>query len=136
MSDPVLEGALADGRREALALMRDTCTVERKSGVPVMDEDTGQDVQAWAEVYGGVCRVKQVAQGAGQQAEFGEHEVTLHRYTVVLPWDTVAEINREDRLTVTVSDDAWLIGRPLEVIDISYAGTATARRLAVEDKAG
>jgi hypothetical protein len=45
-------------------------------------------------------------------------------------------VRREDRLTVTASEDTWLIGRPLEVIDLSLSGTATARRLLVEDKEG
>lgn len=127
-------GVLARGRAAALQLMRDTCTIERKSGTPVFNEDTGENVQAWAVVHTGPCRVKQV--GAGSDAQHGEREVTLHRYTAVLPWDTVAEIRREDRLTVTASEDAWLIGRPMEVIDVSFSGASTARRLVVEDKAG
>ncbi|MEV4246967.1 DUF6093 family protein [Streptosporangium canum] len=125
-----VEGILSAGRTAALQLMRDTCTVERKTGAPVFDDSTGQYVQEWAPVHSGQCRVKPRSHS---EAEFGEREVTLHSYIVVLPWDATPEIHREDRLTVTASDDAWLIGRPLEVIDVGYAGTATARRLVVED---
>lgn len=127
-----VETALAAGRTATLALLRDTCTVARKGAI-VLDPDTGQNTQTWTTVYTGACRVKPRAH---REAEFGEHEVTLHQHVVVLPWDATPEIRREDRLTVTASDDAWLIGRPLEVIAVGHAGSATARRLVVEDTAG
>lgn len=126
-------GVLARGRAAALALMRDTCMVERKDGEPVLNEDTGLLEQAWAAVYAGACRVKP---RSASESEWGEREVTLHSYVAVLPWDATPEVQRGDRLRVTVSDDEWLIGRNLEVIAISLAGTATARRLLVEDKEG
>ncbi|MEU8151782.1 DUF6093 family protein [Nonomuraea sp. NPDC048901] len=126
-------GVLARGRTAALALMRDTCTVERKSGAPVLNETTGQLEQAYVTVYTGACRVKP---RSASESEWGEREVTLHSYVAVLPWDATPEVQRGDRLRVTVSDDEWLIGRSLEVIAISLAGTATARRLLVEDKEG
>ena len=126
-------GVLARGRTAALMLMRDTCTVERKDGAPVLNETTGQLEQAWTTIYTGVCRVKP---RSASETEWGEREVTLHSYVAALPWDAGPEIQREDRLTVTASDDAWLIGRHLEVIAVSLAGTATARRLLVEDKEG
>lgn len=129
-----VDGVLARGRAAALALLRDVCLVERKSGAPVLNETTGQLVQAWTPVYAGACRIKRTSQG--RDAQYGEHEVTLHRYQVHLAWDAVPEIQREDRLTVTASDDAWLIGRHLEVVDVGYSGTSTARRLTIEDKAG
>ncbi|GAA0853471.1 DUF6093 family protein [Streptosporangium amethystogenes subsp. fukuiense] len=128
-----VSGVLARGRAAALQLMRDTCTVERKDGAPVLDEATGELVQAWETIYTGACRVKP---RSSREAEWGEHEVALHQYTAVLPWDASPEIHREDRLTVTASDDVWLIDRPLEVIAIALSGTSTARRILVEDKEG
>lgn len=133
MSDLVLEQALVDGRREALVLMRDTCTVDRKDGDPVLDETTGELEQLYETVYTGACRLKP---RSSSETEWGEREVSLQQLVAVLPWDASAQVRREDRLTVTASDDAWLIGRPLEVIGISLAGTSTARRLLVEDKEG
>lgn len=127
-----VDGVLARGRAAALQLLRDTCAVERRSS-RVLDENTGQHADIWTSIHTGLCRVKPRSHS---EAEFGEREVTLHQYTVVLPWDVSAEIQREDRLTITASDDAWLIGRPLEVIDVGLSGTSTARRLIVEDKAG
>ncbi|MGA4989873.1 DUF6093 family protein [Nonomuraea bangladeshensis] len=134
-----VSGVLARGRAAALQLMRDTCVIERKDGEPVLNETTGVLVQQWATVYTGRCRVKssgRAGQGAGREAEWGEREVTLHQYTAVLPWDTPEVIAREDRLTITASEDTWLVGRHLEVIDISLNGAATARRLLVEDREG
>ncbi|MFI6813767.1 DUF6093 family protein [Nonomuraea sp. NPDC050328] len=128
-----VEGVLAAGRAAALKLMRDTCEVERKDGPPVLDPDTGLYVQNWATVHAGICRVKP---RASSETEWGEHEVTLHQYAVSLPWDTGPVIQREDRLTVLTSDDGWLVGRPLEVVAISLAGTSTTRRILVEDKEG
>lgn len=133
MTDPALEAALSDGRRAALVLMRDTCTIERKAGERTFDPNTGQYTQAWAQVYAGVCRVKNT--GGGSDSDLaGAQSVTLHRYEVRLPVDASPEVLREDRLTVTASDDAWLVGRPMEVVDVGYAGTNTARRLTVEDR--
>lgn len=133
MTDPTLEAALADGRRQALVLMRDRCTIERKTGERVFDPAMGEYTQAWSSVYTGVCRVKNT--GGGSDSDLaGAQSVTLHRYEVRLPVDDSPEVLREDRLTVTASDDAWLIGRPMEVVDVGYAGTNTARRLTVEDR--
>lgn len=128
-----VEGALSAGRTAALMLMRDTCTVDRKDGEPVLNETTGQLVQPYVDVYTGVCRIKP---RSSSEAEWGEREVTLGQYVAVLPWDASPEIQREDRLTVTASDDAWLIGRRLEVLAVALNGTSTARRLLVEDKEG
>jgi hypothetical protein len=113
--------------------MRDTCVVERKDGDPVFNDETGQLEQAWTTVYTGVCRVKP---RSNREVDWGEREVSLHQYVAVLPWDAPAEVAREDRLRITASDDTWLIGRNLEVVGISLAGTATARRLLIEDKEG
>lgn len=127
-----VEGVLAAGRAAALSLMRDTCVVERFAG-RVFNETTGQYVETWNQVYSGKCRIKP---RSSSETEWGEREVSLAQYVAVLPWNATPEVQRGDRLTVTASDDVWLIGRPLEVLAISLAGTATARRLLVEDKEG
>jgi hypothetical protein len=128
-----VSGVLARGRAAALQLMRDTCVVERRDGEPVLNEGTGQLEQAWETVYTGVCRIKP---RSSSETEWGEREVSLQQLVAVLPWDASGQVRREDRLTVTASDDGWLIGRALEVIGISLAGTGTARRLLVEDREG
>ncbi len=130
-----VDGVLALGRAAAEQLLRDACLIERKDGPPVLNTLTGQNVQEWVTVYTGRCRVKTVGQGS--ESEYGEREVTLHRYAISLPWDTTAAVRREDRLTVTAcGDDPQLVGRQLEVIDVAYSGTATVRRLVAEDRTG
>jgi hypothetical protein len=128
-----VDGVLRAGRAAAEQLLRDTCTVTRSSGQPVLDEETGEVTQATTTVYTGACRIKP---RSAREAEWGEREVALHQYVAVLPWDASPEIQHGDTLTVAASDDGWLEGRPLEVIAIGLAGTATARRLLVEDKEG
>jgi hypothetical protein len=126
-------GVLARGRQAALELMRDTCVIERKDGDPVLDAGTGLLVQQWETVYTGRCRVKP---RSSSETEWGEREVTVGQYVTSLPWDVEAQVRREDRVTVSASEDAWLIGRRLEVVGVSLSGTATARRLLVEDREG
>lgn len=125
-----VEAALAAGRSAALQLMRDTCLIERKTG-ETTDPDTLEIVEMWETVYEGVCRVKP---RSSREAEWGEQEVTLHQYSVHLPWDAAPAVQRVDRFTTLTSDDAWLLGRHLEVIAISHAGTSTARRILIEDR--
>lgn len=134
-----VEGVLAAGRAAALQLMRDTCIIERRDGDPVLNDTTGQLEQAYTTVYSGQCRVKpfgRAGQTPGTESQWGDHEVTLHQYVCVVPWDTTPAVRREDRVTVTSSDDTWLIGRHLEVVDVGLSGSATARRMVVEDKEG
>jgi uncharacterized protein DUF6093 len=132
-----VNSVLAAGRTAALMLMRDTCTVERKSG-ETLDPDTGLIVETWTTVYPvgddtGRCRVKPRTQ---REAEWGEREVALGQYVAGFPWDAAPEFRRGDRLTVLASDDTWLVGRHLEVLAIALNGTATTRRLLVEDREG
>ena len=127
-----VDTVLAAGRTAALKLMRDRCLVERLTG-QVLNEDTGVLEDTYTAIYTGVCRLKP---RSSSETEWGEHEVTLGQYVAVLPWDAGAGIKREDRLTITDSDDTRMIGRHLEVVAVQLNGTSTARRLLVEDKEG
>lgn len=113
-----------------LQLMVDACTIERHTG-RTFDAVTGDYTDVWTTIYTGPCHLKK---GGGGDSDFGEHEATLNRYPVSLPWDPTAEIRREDRLTITTSADAWLIGRPMEVVEIDLNALATARRITVENR--
>lgn len=124
-----VRSVLSRGRAAALQLMVDTCTVERKTGSS-FDETTGAVTGTWTTVYTGACHWK--GGGSGSDTQHGEGEATLHRYEVRFPWDTSTEIRRSDRLTVTVCDDPWVLGRHFEVVDVTFAGTTTARKIMVE----
>lgn len=127
-----VETALARGRAAAEKRMRDRCLIERKTGRTFSDS-TGQYTDVWTTVYTGPCRIKKA--GASNDVTTGEAELTLRKYGLDIPWDTTTEVRREDRATVTqCTDDAWVVGRPMEVIDVGYSGASTARRLIIEDR--
>jgi len=109
--------------------MLDTCTVQHQTGQALDANDVM--VPTFATAYTGQCRVK--AFRMGHQTEAGQVAIQMRGYDVQLPWDAVGEIHRSDVLTVTASDDAWLVGRPLTVTEVNYSGTQTARHIMVED---
>lgn len=127
-----VQSILAAGRVAALQVMLDTCLIERL-GERVWNNATGDYTRTTTTIYTGQCRVKG-SPGGGSDIDFAEHPTTLHTYTVSLPWDAEAEIKREDRFQVTASDDPWLVGRAMEVVDIALTGTSTARRISVQDR--
>lgn len=134
-----LEAALAAGRAEAEALMRDTVTLYRP-GPDGFDRETGNTVPGQPEVtfYTGKARVKP-DQLADSEVQAGEQEVTLRQYKVTLPFGTPlpaggARPRRGDVLDVTASPDARLVGLRLWVTGVQYSGTATAWRIIAEDR--
>ena len=122
---------LARGRAAALQLMVDECLIERLTPGS-FNSTTGDYADVWAEIYSGRCRLK--SQGGGSAAQFGEHEVSLASYQVVLPWDMGPEIRIGDRVTITACEDSWVIGRHLDVTDVALNGISTARRITVQDR--
>lgn len=114
--------------------MLDTCEITRQLGEPVFNPDTGRyDTPPPVGVYAGMCRVKPAY--AASETQAGEQEIVLRRYTIVLPYggDPIAV---DDTVTVTTSDDAWLVGRPLIVSAVELATAATARRITARDQEG
>jgi len=120
---------LAAGRAAHLQVMLDTCTVQHQTGQALDANDVM--VPTYATVYTGQCRVK--AFRMGHQTEAGQVAIQMRGYDVQIPWDAAGKILRSDILTVTASDDAWVIGRPLTVTEVNYSGTQTARHILVED---
>ena len=120
---------LAAGRRAHLAVMLDTCTVKHQTGQALNANDVM--VPTYATVYAGPCRVKPFR--TGHQTEAGQVAILMRGYDVQLPWDAPGQILRADILTVTASDDAWVVGRPMTVTEVEYSGTTTARHIKIED---
>ncbi|NUP36019.1 MAG: hypothetical protein HOY76_03090 [Streptomyces sp.] len=134
-----LEAALAAGRAEAEALMRDTVTLFRP-GPDVFNRDAGVSIPGPPEVtfYTGKARVKP-DQLADSEVQAGEHEVTLRQYKVTLPFSAPlpgpgVRPRRGDVVDVTASPDARLTGLRLWVTGVQYSGTATAWRIIAEDR--
>jgi hypothetical protein len=129
--------ALAGGRAAHAQLYFDVCTITRVTGRVLGSDNAYTDTLA--TVYTGPCRLKRPTTEAGQ-AQVGEQAVRVRQYELHLPWDAVAvqvgtdpaTVLENDVVTLTASDDAWAIGRPLTVLDAGLSGSTTARRLTVE----
>lgn len=127
-----VQGILAAGRTAAEMLFVDECQIERMADRGELDPETGEYTPEWTTLYTGRCRLKN--QSAGSSTEYGEHEVNLPSYQLVLPHDVAPEIKETDRVTITASGDSWLIGRQMEVTGVDKASLKTARRLNVQDR--
>jgi len=130
-----LEETLAAGRAAALELQRETITLFRP-GVPAFDWSSGTDGPASPLVlYVGLARVKP-ERAEGREVEAGEENVTLRRYTVSLPWDAATSERPAvgDRIDVTASPEARMVGLRLWVTDVAFSSTATAWRITAEDR--
>lgn len=122
-------GALARGRAAHLQVMIEACTIKRLTDQTMDANDVLVDT--FATVYTGQCRVK--AFRTGHDLTSGQVAVMQRSYDVQLPWDATGEAKRGDVVTITASDDSWLIGRPLTLIEVNYSGTQTARHLLCGD---
>lgn len=132
-ADPILDGALADGRTEHQHLMIDRCTISRP-GIPTLDRTTSIETPGTATtLYTGACRLK--AQRIPRDVEVGEQLQAVARYELALPFDAVPThpLRRGDVATMTASGDPRLVGQTLSVTAIDYGSTATAWRIAVEN---
>lgn len=128
---------LARGRAAAAQLMRDTVTITRTTGT-VYNEATLEYEPTTATLYTGPADVKPL-DVANREVQAGEREVALRMFDLKLPFGTapsgvVGDFARGDVVTVTVSDDAFLIGRPLTVTGVGRGGRRTARHLDAEDR--
>lgn len=131
--DPVLDGALVDGRTEHQHLMIDSCTISRP-GEPTLDRATSALTPgSETTLYSGQCRLK--AQRIPRDVEVGEELQAVARYELALPFDAVptGPLRLGDVVTMTASGDARLIGQVLRVMAIDYGSTATAWRITVQN---
>lgn len=125
---------LADLRAVTESSMVDTCTITRRSSTTrVFNATTGNyNDPAPDTIYTGVCRVRPLLTGQNM-AESAGAPITRRQYGATLP-HTVDDIAEGDILTVTVSDDSQLVGRPLYVLSVGFLSDNVHRRLMVEDR--
>lgn len=132
-----LTSLLASGRAAHEELMVDTVRLQRP-GADVYNPATGATVQPDARtLYEGPGRVKPTV-SVQQEAEAGERSVVTRRYEVALPWSAVPlaadRIVPGDQVLVVSSPDPRLTGRVLWVESVQESATATAWRIAAEDR--
>lgn len=133
-----LDAALAAGRAEAEARMRDQVRLYRQ-GADVFDRTTGQTVPGPQTVfYTGKARIKGVTQSGGEDAEAGEREVVLREYEVGLPWATTlpsgVRLLPGDRVQILASGDPRMGGLVLWVVGAIFGEQSTAWRIRAEDR--
>ena len=133
-----ITSAAAAGRRAAEARMKDTIRLYRQA-TDIFDRETGETVPGpQSTLYTGRARVK-AAPAVPEDTQAGERDVTRRRYGVDLPWATTipggGRILPGDRIEVTGSLDARLVGLTLWVLDGEFGDQTTAWRLSTEDRA-
>lgn len=95
--------------------MNSTGTVVRDDGDPTFNSETGQTVQPETTVYTGDILVRTAA-WEGSDTGVAETEIRRRPWRLKLPHDAPA-LFKDDRLTVTASDNAALVDRVLRITD-------------------
>jgi hypothetical protein len=120
-----LSDLLAEARVEHEEVMLDECTVARNNGAPVWNSTTGQYTQPTTTVYSGICRVKP---WRALDQEVADVAVDVTRLRVDLPW-TAPAVRRGDVVTVASTQNPWLDGARLPVLEAQLSTTATCQVL-------
>jgi hypothetical protein len=121
-----LVGIVSSGRRAALALMVDACTISRQTGESVSSDAVV--TPTIATIYEGACRIRRRDTQA-RMIEVAADEVSVGELLVSVPI-TVEDVLPGDVVAVTASQlDPGLVGRRFTVLGVSYASQITARRL-------
>lgn len=122
--------AVLAGRREAEALMLDTCTVQRP-GEPVTDPDTGNVTTGEVLVYAGKCKVQSKDSSVATPDAGGASFVVVSRQ-VHIPANA-ADVQNDDVVTITASRlNAFTVGKRYRVEGFEPDSFDTAARLPVK----
>ena len=130
-----LASLLASGRAAHEELMLDTVRL-LLPGQPAYDPATGQTGHPPGTVlYDGPARVKPSI-AVSEDAQVGQRLVVQRRFEVALPWSAAAAARVVPGVQVVVdaSPDPRLVGRTLRVTSVAESATATAWRIAAEDR--
>lgn len=108
-------------------------------GDDVFDRESGATMPGpQTTLCTGPGRVKPMAQATGTEEQAGERQVTMRDYEVSLPWGTAlpagVRVVPGHRLEVQSSTDPRMSGLVLWVTGAQYHGTASAWRIAAEDR--
>lgn len=122
------------GRKVAQRVMTDRVDILRPTGEYTVDVD-GNRVPATTVVHSSVkAWIRPIAQNS-RIVESGGQPVTLLAYDVLLP-HSIAGIDIDDLVDVTVSDGTDLQGRTLTVVDVTWGTHQVARRLVCRAQTG
>lgn len=119
------------GQVLAESLMLDTCTISR-AGAETFDDATGTYSDTESTVYSGKCRLKPSVLSADRVAQAAERQIALWPFSVSLPVD-VTDVELDDVVTVTASQDPSLVGVRLRIRSVARGTYLTARRVDCEE---
>lgn len=125
-----IEAELPFLRAEAEARMLSTVTIRRKSGAWTQDEDTGEEIPIWADVYTDLpFRLAGAYHGDAvtRRVTIGGQEFQQAVRTGNLPAST-DDLEDSDLIDITAGENA---GRVLMVVEATWQDQATARRVPV-----
>jgi hypothetical protein len=110
----------------------DTCTIERQTAT-AFDATTNLVTKTWSVIWSGACRVET---GTGVSApgllENAAELMTSLRGLVQVP-ASVVDVGQGDRVTITTSRDARLVGAHLAITAVQMDTTPALRNLNVSD---
>lgn len=113
--------------------MSDRCTVERVASDDSFDTGTGVYTAASSsQVYVGPCRVLARAED-DRVVLVADERRSIRSIVVLFPYD-VTDVEIDDLVTVTASEDARLQGRPLRVTGVEVETAPAVRTLYCEDE--
>lgn len=125
--------ALPEMRAQAESLMRDAVLVERP-GRTTTDPETGEPTTSYATVYSGMGKIQSNDQYESNP-EVGTADRTVQRSLLHVPVGAF-QAAPGDRITITGSMDALLVGAHYRVVQIAPFKTfATAYRMFIEREA-
>lgn len=130
---------LTNGRKDAEALMGDTCTIMRPTGSISVDQHTGVATPAYETVYSGKCKVQtaggiasQVVSASGDSTNVGGN-VPVWTLYLHLPVSATG-CRSGDIARIDASMDPMLAGKLLRLVNLQSEKTfATARRWNVSE---
>ncbi len=119
-------------RAEAEQLLTDACRIERRAGDTV-DPATKNRVPTWSLVAESPCRVRSTGTQP-RDALPGDEPLAVAGLTVSLPVALV-DVRVGDRVLLSASGDASLVGVPLYVRSVQRGSQLALRRLLVSEVA-
>lgn len=117
-------------RSEAEARMTSRVTIRRKTGAWTQDEDTGEEIPTWADVYTELpFRLAGAYHGDAvtRRVTIGDQEFQQAVRTGHMPADT-DDLQDGDLIDITSGENA---DRALQIVEATWQDQATARRVPV-----
>lgn len=122
-----LASELSALQAEAESMMRDTCTVRRKTGT-TFDRVTGKTADVLTTIYAGRCRLR-TPDVRTVEPDVGGVVWTVQDTTLSLPVATGSDVRVDDVATIDASTLApWLVGRRFVISSDPATTFATAAR--------